>query len=68
MPNGARWVETSFGCSLYLGGSIIYMKTIAATPDPVEVGTFERGCDKGKKGFTCSKLRDTVTSLEARVF
>ncbi|PON71812.1 hypothetical protein PanWU01x14_069990, partial [Parasponia andersonii] len=43
------------------------MKIIAATPDPVEVGTSECGRDEGKKGATRGKSRDVVTSLEARV-
>ncbi|PON31438.1 hypothetical protein PanWU01x14_369860, partial [Parasponia andersonii] len=40
---------------------------MATTPYPVEVGASERGHDEGKKGATCGKLRDVVTSLEARV-
>ncbi|PON53553.1 hypothetical protein PanWU01x14_201110 [Parasponia andersonii] len=40
---------------------------MAATPDPVEVGASEHGRDEGKKGVTCSKSRDVVTSLEARM-
>ncbi|PON62236.1 hypothetical protein PanWU01x14_139360 [Parasponia andersonii] len=43
------------------------MKTIATTPDPLEVGTFECGRDEGKKGATHGKSRDVVASLEARV-
>ncbi|PON47760.1 hypothetical protein PanWU01x14_242270 [Parasponia andersonii] len=40
---------------------------MAATPDPVKVGASERGHDEGKKGAICSKSRDMVTSLKARV-
>ncbi|PON77009.1 hypothetical protein PanWU01x14_030180, partial [Parasponia andersonii] len=40
---------------------------MAATPDPIEVGASERERDEGKKGATCGKSRDMVTSLEARV-
>ncbi|PON74421.1 hypothetical protein PanWU01x14_052530 [Parasponia andersonii] len=43
------------------------MKTMAATPDPVEVGASECGRDEGKKDATRGKSRDVVTSLEARV-
>ncbi|PON63618.1 hypothetical protein PanWU01x14_129500, partial [Parasponia andersonii] len=57
----------SFGCSLYLGGSMIYMKTMAATPDLVEVDTSKRRHDEGKKGVTRSKSRDIVTRLDAKV-
>ncbi|PON48450.1 hypothetical protein PanWU01x14_237390, partial [Parasponia andersonii] len=41
---------------------------MVATPDTVEVGAFKCGCDERKKGVTCGKSRDMVTSLEARVF
>ncbi|PON41902.1 hypothetical protein PanWU01x14_285690 [Parasponia andersonii] len=43
------------------------MKTIAATPDTVEVGASEHGRDEEKKGTTRGKSSDVVTSLEARV-
>ncbi|PON48897.1 hypothetical protein PanWU01x14_234300 [Parasponia andersonii] len=43
------------------------MKTMAATPDLVEVGASEFGRDERKKGATHGKLRNVVTSLEARV-
>ncbi|PON60184.1 hypothetical protein PanWU01x14_155090, partial [Parasponia andersonii] len=57
----------SFGCSLYLGDSIIYMKTMVATLHPIEVDGSEHGCDEEKKGTTCGKSRVVRTSLEARV-
>ncbi|PON42583.1 hypothetical protein PanWU01x14_280830, partial [Parasponia andersonii] len=40
---------------------------MATIPDPVKVGNSEHGRDEGKKGVTHSKLRDMVTSLEARL-
>ncbi|PON36568.1 hypothetical protein TorRG33x02_349110, partial [Trema orientale] len=40
---------------------------MAAIPDLVEVGTFERGHDEGKKSATHGKSRDVVASLEVRV-
>ncbi|PON70739.1 hypothetical protein PanWU01x14_077650, partial [Parasponia andersonii] len=40
---------------------------MVAILDPVKIGASERGRDKGKKGATCSKLRNVMTSLKARV-
>ncbi|PON68439.1 hypothetical protein PanWU01x14_095910, partial [Parasponia andersonii] len=37
------------------------MKTIAATPNLVEIGASQRGRDKGKKGATYDKSRDVRT-------
>ncbi|PON37307.1 hypothetical protein PanWU01x14_321540 [Parasponia andersonii] len=60
------WYQ-SFGCSSYLGGPIVYMKTMVVTPNLVKVGASEHGRDEGKKGATRGKSRDVVTSLETKV-
>ncbi|PON36439.1 hypothetical protein PanWU01x14_328440 [Parasponia andersonii] len=60
------WYQ-SFGRSLYLGGSIVSMKTMVATSDPIEVGASESERDEGKKSAIHNKSRDMVTSLEAKI-